>query len=230
MIRVLLVEDDADIMKSVCDNLNDLGDYRIACAESAEDALRIGAEFDVILLDIMLPGRNGIELCGLLRKRYTCPIIFLSCLDDSQTIIEALGQGGDDYVVKPFDTLVLHARIQANLRRIRMERKTDNAGSILRCGPFEMHNSDEHVTKNGKRISLLPIESRLLAFLMQNEGRFYKAKELYREIWGQDDMGNVRTVLVHMHNLRAKIEDNPENPRFILNVRGKGYTFYGQDE
>ena len=228
MIRVLLVEDDEDIMLSVQDILRQYGDYRVLGASSAEDALRLRDEFDVILLDIMLPGRSGIELCSLLRKRYTCPVIFLSCLDDSQTIVEALGNGGDDYVVKPFDTRVLHARIQANLRRIRMDHRLEEKGEVIRCGPFEMRMGEGAVKKGGISIPLLPIEDRLLSFLMQHEGGFYKAKELYREVWGQDDAGNVRTVLVHIHNLRAKIEEDPENPSHILNVRGKGYTFHGE--
>lgn len=175
----------------------------------------------------MLPGMNGVELCTLLRKRYACPIIYLSCLDDSATIVEALGSGGDDYMVKPFDAAVLNARIHANLRRIERERRHAVPECGLHSRELSLDVQKGVVKKGGESIHLLPIECRLLAFLMENEGRYYKAKELYREIWGQDDLGNARTVLVHMHNLRAKIENNMESPRHILNVRGRGYTFCG---
>ncbi|WP_302952271.1 response regulator transcription factor [Holdemania filiformis] len=225
MIRILLVEDDPDIVSSIVSDLERCGDYWITAVATAQQALQIQAQFDLILLDIMLPDRNGIVLCGQLRKRYACPILFISCLDDSTTIVEALGSGGDDYVVKPFDNQVLHARIQANLRRVRMERQLTQESLRIRCGKAELDCRTETFSYRTYKAPLLPMECRLLRFLMENAGNYYKARELYQEIWGQDSAGDVRTVIVHMHNLRGKIEKSGETPQFIFNVRGKGYTF-----
>lgn len=230
MIRVLLVEDDQFILESIRTDLEEYGDCNVFPAMSANEALQIHEELEVILLDIMLPDISGIDLCGKLRRRHHCPIIFISCLDDSPTIIEALGSGGDDYVVKPFDNMVLWARILANLRRVKMERNITAEEEILSCGNFVLDRKSDVLTRDGHAISLLPIESRLLAFLMQNAGNHYKSRELYQEIWGQDSAGDTRTVLVHIHNLRSKIEDDRENPHYICNIRGKGYTFRSREQ
>ena len=227
MIRLLLVEDDPDIRAGICADLKRLDDYRVTEADSAEKALGFGDSFDIILLDIMLPGRSGLELCTLLRKRCACPILFLSALDDSATIVEAFGCGGDDYVVKPYDPAILHARLQANLRRVRMERQAREGGGLISCAGWALDTRENVLRRQGcADVRLLPIEARLLAFLMAHEGSCFKARELYREIWGQDDLGNNKTVLVHMHNLRARVEDIPEQPTHLLNIRGKGYTFH----
>ena len=122
MTRILLVEDDPAIAEIICDYLSELEEYQITVAPNAENALILSVSpFDIILLDIMLPDVNGIDLCSRLRTRLHCPILFISCIDDTDTIVNALAKGGDDYIVKPFDTQILHARIQANLRRIRMD-------------------------------------------------------------------------------------------------------------
>jgi len=225
MIRILLVEDDESIMEMLANSLSAMGDYRIFQAPNGKSALNFREEFDLILLDVMLPDVNGIELCSLLRKKHSCPIIFISCLDDRSTITEALFQGGDDYVVKPIDSQILHARILANLRRVRMDRGPEREQAVLSCRAFSLDTESGIVRMEGREIPLLPIECQLLSFLMNNAGSYYKSKELYREIWGQDSAGDARTVLVHMHNLRKRLEGDSRNPRFILHVRGKGYTF-----
>ena len=225
MDKILLVEDDTMIAAGIVNDLSEYGCYAILTVSTVQQALAAATvPFDAILLDIMLPDGNGMKLCSQLNQMQRCPIIFISCLDDSSTIIEALGCGGDDYVCKPFDNGVLHARIQANLRRVKMEQ-----GHVmqkkLECERFSL-DSDTHIlTIDGQEIFLISMEFRILAFLMQNVGKYFKSRELYAQIWGQDSQGDVRTVQVHIHNLRKKMGDDYAEPRYIKNVRGKGYTF-----
>ena len=225
MIRVLLVEDDQEIAQVVQRDLEAQSGYSIRWVSDARTALEASFErFDVILLDIMLPDQDGLQLCERLRQSQRCPIIFISCLDDSSIIIEALQRGGDDYIAKPFDNRVLHARILANLRRIQMEHSHDTQNR-LEYSRFVLDAQTHTLTMDAKAIALLPIEYRILSFLMQNTGRHFMSRELYQIVWGQDSMGDVRTVLVHIHNLRKKLGEEPSDPRFIKNIRGKGYTF-----
>ena len=135
MIRILLVEDDDEIARIIKYYLGQEEIYEIVRGRNADEAITLSRDwFDIILLDVMLPDENGIELCSKLREWHQCPIIFISCLDDSNTIISALEKGGDDYITKPFDNKVLSARIQANLRRVQMERQAQvkNVMSFLK--------------------------------------------------------------------------------------------------
>ncbi|MBQ8082504.1 MAG: response regulator transcription factor [Clostridia bacterium] len=223
-VTILLVEDDEEMAAVMARDLHEASDrYHILHVGCAADALRQSDAFDCILLDIMLPDMNGIELCSALRLRYSCPLIFISCLDDSDTIIRALGQGGDDYVAKPFDSKVLHARIQANLRRSQTDRKQDYVGDgrdiVLdpKCYTFAWRES---------LVQLLPIEFRILSYLIEHQGMFFKTKELYFQIWGVDSFGDTRTVIVHIHNIRAKMEKATGQKDMIRNERGRGYAFF----
>ena len=225
MIHLLLVEDDQDAARIIKYNLGAEECYDIKWAPDAASALRLSMEhFDVILLDIMLPDDDGIHLCEKLREHHSCPVLFISCLSDSDTIIRALNTGGDDYITKPFDPGVLHARIQANLRRIHIEKRKQNPNQ-MESGGVKLDAKKRTVTIGEKNIVLLPIEFRILVFLMQNEGTCYRSAELYRYIWGESSYGDNRTVVVHIYNLRKKIEDDPQNPQIIRSIWGGGYCF-----
>ena len=226
MIDVLLVEDDEFIAKTITYYLEGKRSCRVHCAGTSGEALGLArGSFDVILLDVLLPDADGIGLCKRLRQWHDCPIIFISCLDDSETIIKALDAGADDFVTKPFDNDVLNARIEANMRRVAADRHGPAPENVVACGPFKLDARSGVLEKGGEAISLPPLEFKLLAFLMQNTGRCFTSKELYRRVWGKDSFGDARTVIVHIHHIRTKIGDDSQDPRFIKNVWGKGYTF-----
>lgn len=225
MIRVLLIEDDREIAEIIRSYLHEQDQYLVTCAYSAESAMAIGCDhFDIILLDVMLPDGSGIELCKTLRSAHSCPILFISCIDDSDIIVKALEQGGDDYIVKPFNYKVLHARIQANLRRINMD-QTPNAPTLLKSSLLCLDADAKKLTVAGKTYALGGMEVRLLAFFMNHPREYFMSGELYRKLWGKPSAGDTRTVLVHIYNLRKKLEKNPSNPKVLRNVVGKGYYF-----
>lgn len=182
MIRVLLVEDDENIACIIRGYLAREGGYDVCWAPDSERALdtACGGQ-DIILLDVMLPGMNGIELCRKLRQWYQCPILFISCLNDSGTIVQALESGGDDYLVKPFDNVILHAKIQATLRRVHMDRAVVPQTCSFRH--FSFHAERQEIVKDGKPIRLLAMESHLLAYLIQHTGECFPASELYKAVW-----------------------------------------------
>lgn len=225
MIQVLLVEDDALISKVIQYYFQMEEHYRVTWVKTAGEAMACARDdFDVILLDIRLPDVNGIDLCERLREWYNCPIIFISCLDDSDTIVRALENGGDDYLTKPFDNKVLVARIEANLRRAHMDLQ-DRPLNILACDGFSLDATTHTLLKQDQQYALSMMEYRILKFFMQHPNRFYTANELYKLIWENDSYGDVRTVLVHIHNLRKKIEDDYTAPKYLRNTWGKGYVF-----
>ncbi|MBM6916614.1 FAD-binding protein [Gemmiger formicilis] len=180
--------------------------YETTWAHSGGEAFAHAREyFDVILLDILLPDADGVELCGRLRNRQTCPILFISCLDNSDTIVQALEAGGDDFITKPFDNKVLEARIQASLRRFRQQGQTP-AGPGGRCGDFCLDAAGRTVSlPGGGQAHLSATEYRILSFLMEHIGQCFTTRELYVRIWGEKSLGDTRTVVMHIHNLRAKI-------------------------
>lgn len=225
MTNVLLVEDDREIARIIKYYLGQSDSYQVDWVTDAERAWTQARNgYDVILLDIMLPGTDGIQLCARLREWYHCPILFISCLGDSETVIRALEQGGDDYIVKPFDNQVLHARIQANLRRFRMERSEPVTGGFA-CPDFSLDAQKHVLHRGGERIQLVSMESKLLAFFMQNPNQYFTAAELYKTIWGKPSYGDNRTVTVHIYTLRKKLEADPSAPRYLKNTWGRGYTF-----
>lgn len=225
MTNVLLVEDDEEIARIIKYYLGQSDSYQVDWVTDGEQAWAAARSgYDVILLDIMLPGTDGIQLCARLREWYHCPILFISCLGDSETVIRALEQGGDDYIVKPFDNQVLHARIQANLRRARLEAKEPGSAGFS-CPAFSLDTQNHVLRKGGEKIQLVSMESKLLAFFMQNPNRYFTAAELYKAIWGKPSYGDNRTVTVHIYTLRKKLEEDPSVPRYLKNVWGKGYFF-----
>ncbi|NCB50862.1 MAG: response regulator transcription factor [Clostridia bacterium] len=227
MTHILLIEDDASIIEIIQYYLSEGGAYEVEAVQDAESALaavRHGL-FDLILLDVMLPDLNGVELCAKLRESIYCPIIFISCVDDEDVIISALKMGGDDYLVKPFNSNMLRARIEANLRRVDMEHQQMLPQYTVFRG-FSMDSYNHRVEKNGDIRRLSPIEFRLLNFLIRHPDQNFSLSALYERIWHHPSLGDVRTVMVHIHNLRKKIEDDPNDPKYLVSYRGMGYAFH----
>ena len=224
MTQILLVEDDVEICEILQFYLLENTDYQVTVAHSAEHALSLirVRRFDLALLDIQLPGIDGIDLCAQLRKVSYCPVIFISCLSDDETIIRALSMGGDDYLVKPFRPAVLMARIEANLRRAQMTRSETPR---LTAGPLEMDTAVRTVSKGGKPIALSPTEYEILYFLMCNPGRFVSFDEVYEAVWQRPSLGDVRALFVHVSHLRQKIEDDPARPVYLRTHLRDGYIF-----
>ncbi|AFL99095.1 MULTISPECIES: response regulator transcription factor [Desulfitobacterium] len=224
MHRILLVEDDPTIAEIIQFYLAKNQEYHVQWVKNAQEALSAANEqVGAILLDIRLPGMDGMEICAQLRRRLYCPIIFISCLDDEETIVKALRLGGDDYLVKPFKCPVLLARIEANLRR--MQRSNPRVEDMLYSGELALNTNTHTVQKGNDRVYLSPTEFQILYFLMRNKGIVLELEEIYYFIWQRPSYGDVRTVCVHVSNLRKKIEEDPLKPKYIKTVRKIGYMF-----
>lgn len=225
MIRILLVEDDPVICDTTRYFLESQKNFEVVCARTGGEALGYARDgFDVILMDILLPDTNGVDLCQRLRTWHNCPIIFTSCLDDTATIVHALELGGDDFLSKPYDNKILLARIMANLRRVQMD-MAEPTLNTYQCEAFTLDPASHNVIRDGSRIHLADMEYRILAFFIQHPNTYFTANEIYQKIWGKESLGDVRTVQVHIHNIRAKIEPDPATPTHLKNVWGKGYIF-----
>lgn len=222
MTRILLVEDDLEICEILQFYLLEKEDYHVTVVHSAEQALPLirMRKFDLVLLDIMLKGMDGIDFCRELRKTSYCPVIFISCINDDETIIRALNMGGDDYLVKPFQASVLMARIEANLRRCRM---THEENLQIVVGELALDAATHTITKNGVVLTLSPTEYEILYFLMMNKGRFVSFDEIYQAVWQRSSLGDVRALFVHISHLRQKIETNPSQPVYIRTHMRGGY-------
>lgn len=224
MRTVLVIEDDLNICEVLTYYLRKSGNYTVSIVHSSEEGIvliRNGGRYDIILCDIMLPGMDGIEFCREVRKLIFCPIIFISCLDDDETIVKALSMGGDDYLVKPFHGPVLLAHIEATLRRCGRQETTE----LLAFGELELDGKRRLVKKGGRELSLSPTEYDLLWYLARSAGRFVSYQELYEGVWKKPSLGDYRSLFVHISNLRKKIEEAPARPKLLRTHPGGGYLF-----
>jgi DNA-binding response OmpR family regulator len=219
--RVLLIEDDERIRTAMRMALEHEG-HKVEEAASGEEGLRVFADqpVDVVLIDLMLPGVDGFEVCRSLRRGSDVPIIMVTARADSHDVVAGLEAGADDYLTKPFVPKELSARIRALMRRVRSEPPTP---SRLAFGDVEVL-PDEGVTRRaGEEIHLTRTEFQLLCELAANPNRVLGREELLERVWGYDYFGDGRLVDVHVRRLRTKIEDDPAEPRHIVTVRGMGY-------
>ena len=224
--KILVVEDDPTLLDVLKYNLLKEG-YQVSTALDGSRALELARSErpDIIILDIMLPVLNGYEVCRILRKEMTAPILMLTAKDDEVDKIVGLDVGADDYMTKPFSMRELLARVRAMLRRSEMQApSTDTA---IKVGEIEVDTSRHEIFRNGKTLTLRPKEFDLLAFLARNKGLVFTREQLLEKVWGYDYAGDSRTVDVHVRWLREKIEDNPNEPRLLLTVRGVGYKLEG---
>jgi DNA-binding response OmpR family regulator len=225
MAKILIVEDEAPLRQTVVYNLEQEG-YQVVQAEdglSALDCARLEKP-DLILLDIMLPGIDGMEVCRLLRREMDIPIIMLTAKSKEIDKVVGLEVGADDYVTKPFGMLELLARIRVALRRVRTETRK---GEVLRAGNIEVDAASHIVRISGVEVELRPKEFDLLHILLSNKGRVLERTQLLERIWGEDEFIDTGTLDVHIRRLREKVEADPSNPVYIMTVRGIGYKFVG---
>lgn len=223
--RVLVVDDDASIRLLVRDVLADQG-LSVETAPSGEAALeRLAAEeFDLILLDIMMKGMDGLEVCRRVRDRVDCPILFLSAKDSARDIVAGLGLGADDYLTKPFELEVLAARVEAHLRRQSRSAPPASRRGPIRIGELCLDAGNLTVTLRGEPVALSTRELELLTYLMTHAGQTLSRERIYREVW-KSEYGDMSAVAINIKNLRLKLD--PEW-RYIKTVWGQGYRFVTQ--
>ncbi len=224
MTRVLVVEDEESISDPLSYMLRKEG-FEVSVAATGPEALgsfdRAGA--DIVLLDLMLPGLSGTEVCRALRQKSTVPIIILTARDSEVDKVVGLELGADDYVTKPFSHRELVARIRAVMRR--GAETEDLLSATLEAGPVRMDVERHTVTVDSQQVSLPLKEFDLLELLLRNSGRVLTRGQLIDRVWGADYVGDTKTLDVHIKRLRAKVEPDPAHPKFLLTVRGLGYKF-----
>ena len=224
MTRVLVVEDEESFSDALSFMLRREG-YEVGVAADGATALdefdRHGA--DLVLLDLMLPGISGTEVCRTLRQRSTVPIIMVTAKDGEVDKVVGLELGADDYVTKPFSSRELVARIRAVLRR--RGEPEEMLPSVLEAGPVRIDVDRHVVVVRGQTIAMPLKEFDLLELLVRNAGRVLTRGQIIDRVWGSDYVGDTKTLDVHVKRLRAKIEDDPRNPTLILTVRGLGYKY-----
>jgi DNA-binding response OmpR family regulator len=221
---ILLIDDDPMITEPLGRALRESG-YQVQVAGTGPDglAMALAEKPSLVLLDVMLPGMDGWQLCQQLRQRSAVPILMLTALGDQVDRILGLELGADDYLTKPFSTRELLARIRAMLRRISLDQQTAN--SEWQVGDLRINFATRQVWKQGKELTLRYKEFELLSLLISRQGEVVTRAELLDEVWGTEWLGDTRTLNVHTRWLREKIEDDPGNPRYIRTVRGVGYSF-----
>ncbi|KMY46221.1 PhoP family transcriptional regulator [Bacillus sp. FJAT-27916] len=225
--KILVVDDEKPIADILQFNLKKEG-FEVYCAYDGNDAIKLVEEIqpDLILLDIMLPQQDGMEVCREVRKKYDMPIIMLTAKDSEIDKVLGLELGADDYVTKPFSTRELIARVKANLRRQKhaaTQQDEQEETNEITVGNLVIHPDSYMVSKRGETIELTHREFELLFYLAKHIGQVMTREHLLQTVWGYDYYGDVRTVDVTVRRLREKIEDNPSHPAWIVTRRGVGY-------
>ena len=226
--RVLVVDDEKLIVKGIRFSLEQDG-YDVDCAYDGEEALTFAREqqFDIILLDIMLPKLSGFEVCQQIREFSNVPIIMLTAKGDDMDKILGLEYGADDYITKPFNILEVKARIKAIIRRTaKQEKKADTAGRI-QAGDMTIERDNRRVYIEGREINLTAKEFDVLELLATHPNQVYSREKLLTMVWGADYPGDARTVDVHIRRLREKVETNSSEPKYVHTKWGVGYYFKG---
>ncbi|OGO23464.1 MAG: DNA-binding response regulator [Chloroflexi bacterium RBG_16_51_9] len=220
--RVLVVDDDVKTVELVKLYLNRDG-YRVLTSHNGLEALRLAQEThpDLIVLDLMLPGMDGLEICRKIREESDVPIIMLTARTSDEDKLAGLGLGADDYVTKPFSPRELAARVRAVLRRLPGERGPDE----IKHGKIKVNFRKHEAFLDGEALNLTPVEFKLLGVLVKEPGRVFSREQLIEEALGYDFEGFNRTIDVHILNLRRKLEPDPGHPKYIRTVYGAGYKF-----
>ncbi len=225
--KVLIVEDDPNLLETLKYNLRKEG-YDIITASDGEQALTIARRErpSLLILDIMLPKLNGFEVCRILRKEMTVPILMLTAKADETDKIVGLEIGADDYMTKPFSMRELLARVRAMLRRSKMV-EAPTGPEVIKIGGIEVDTARHRASLAGTALELSPKEFDLLAYLARNKGLVFSREQLLEKVWGYDFTGDTRTVDVHIRWLRQKIETDASHPKYMVTVRGTGYKLEG---
>lgn len=237
MTKILVLEDETSIRSFIRVNLKKNG-FEVVEAASGEEALeKLDGSFDLALMDVMLPGISGFEVCKRAREKYpSLGIIMLTAKGQEENRIEGLELGADDYIVKPFSPKELVARINALVRRLNIidkqqpvEEEAEDDGRIV-SGKFVILQEERKVLKDGQEIELTPIEYALLRFFMENTNKAVHRDEILQNVWGDSYVGDFKIVDVNIRRIRQKIEDDPSNPKYIEKVWGYGYRWSGGGE
>jgi two-component system, OmpR family, response regulator RegX3 len=224
--RILVVDDEPSVRESVGYALEQEG-FEVTLAadgESAEDRIA-GNHFDLLILDIMMPGKSGLDVCREVRSKSPVPIILLTAKDAEVDKVVGLEVGADDYVTKPFSVRELLGRVRAQLRRRALDRSDGSDGATIESGPVSIDLARHLVTVRGEPVNLTRSEFQVLRLLVENPGQVFSRKEIMEELWQTEFRGDVRACDVHISNLRQKVERDPQNPELVLTVRRVGYRF-----
>ena len=224
--RILVVDDERLLVKGIKFNLENEG-YQVECAYDGEEALRMAGEkeYDLILLDIMLPKIDGFEVCQHIRESSSVPIVMLTAKGDDMDKILGLEYGADDYITKPFNILEVKARIKAIMRRTSSSKPKAEKSSVIENGDIRMDCESRRLFVKEKEINLTAKEFDLLELLVTNPNKVYSRERLLNLVWGYEYPGDVRTVDVHVRRMREKIESNPSEPKYLHTKWGVGYYY-----
>ena len=232
MNHVLIVEDDKEIREGVEIYLKSQG-YQVFQAADGVEGLKIieKEEIHLAIVDVMMPRMDGIQMTIKLREKYDFPVIFLSAKSEEVDKIMGLNMGADDYVTKPFTPMELLARVNSQLRRYRKFAEKLNQreapSSVYTIGGLEINEDTVEVTVDGESVKMTPMEYKILLLLMKNPGRVFSAEEIYERVWNERAV-NTDTIMVHVRNIREKIEINPKEPKYLKVVWGVGYKIEKQ--
>lgn len=228
--QILIVEDDADIAAIERDYL-ELGGYAVTIAPDGRTGLEaaLGQNFDLLLLDVMLPGVDGFTICKTVRAEKDIPILMVTARGEDVDKIRGLGFGADDYIEKPFSPSVLVARVKAHLAQYDRLKPAADAPQTITVGPLTADPATRKIEKNGRELQLKNKEYELLLFLMRHPEQVFSREDLYEMIWGLESMGDNITVAVHINRLREKIEEVPAEPKLLQTVWGVGYRLHAAE-
>lgn len=224
MKKILIIEDEEDMVEGLRFNL-EVRDYTVVAAKDGETGLKkaYGEQPDLVILDLMLPGLNGYEVCKKLKESNPdIPIVMLTAKSQESDIVTGLDLGADDYITKPFSILEVLARINALLRR---SGSGSNIPEVFHTGDLEIHFKKYKAYRHGEAVKLSPREFEILRYLLERKGEVVTRDDLLNQVWGYDSFPYTRTIDAHIAMLRKKIEANPEKPEMIITVHGKGYKF-----
>ena len=229
--QILIIEDDADIREGVR-ILLESENYSVQEAENGEQGLKmLGEELDLVILDIMMPGMSGLRTCEEIRKKSNVPVLFLTAKAQESDKLIGLMAGGDDYLPKPFSYAELLGRVKALVRRYniyrgRAEAEQEIQDSYLTCKELQLNTEFNEIFLKGQPLEVSDIEYRMLRLLMQHPQKIFSAQNLYESVWEEPYFYSCNgTVMVHIRNLRVKIEDDPSSPQMLVTVRGMGYKW-----
>lgn len=226
MQKILIIEDDMDIAELERDYLEANGfAVEIVGDGTLGEKRALEADVDLILLDIMLPGMDGFQVCRKVREVRNIPILLVSARQEDVDKIRGLGLGADDYIVKPFSPSELVARVKAHLQRYQQLTGKKSAGNVLQRGALTIDKDGHRVFLDGKEVPMPNKEFALLLFLAENPGVVFSKETLFERIWGEDSLGDTATVSVHVNRIREKIEPSTAKPTYIETVWGVGYRF-----
>lgn len=224
--KILFADDDQEIRAVVRVFLESEG-YEVIEAVNGEEAVRLADDtLDLIILDVMMPGKNGVSACAEIRRTLTVPILFLSARTQDSDKTVGFGAGADDYLAKPFSYSELAARVKALIRRYHVYKgkETETSEGVLTVRGLSVDRSRNEVFMEGREILLTDLEYRILLLLISNRGKIFTIENIYESIWQEPFFYSANnTVMVHIRNLRRKLEQDPKNPSYVVNVWGKGY-------